>query len=91
MTKRIIRDVSIEGKISRKKINSVVRAVHVVPENEGWQVRKAGKFRVAEKFPSQDAALEYARNISRSKDVDLIIHSKDGRQISIQAKNGQAK
>ncbi|MBA4185306.1 MAG: DUF2188 domain-containing protein [Acidobacteria bacterium] len=78
MTKRVISEVSTTGKISREKIDSVVRGVHVAPVNEGWQVRKSGRVRVTENFPSKEAAVSYAKSISQKKGVDLFVHSKDG-------------
>jgi hypothetical protein len=78
MTKRVIREVPVTGKISREKIDSVVRGVHVAPVNEGWQVTKSGKVRVTESFPLKEAAVSYAKTISQKKGVDLFVHSKDG-------------
>lgn len=75
MTKRVIKEVSAAGKISRKKIASVVSAVHVTASSSGaWQVRKAGKDRITANFPSKEAAVEYARGVSAKRGVDLIVH-----------------
>lgn len=74
MAKRVIKDVSATGRISRKRIASVISAVHVAPSSDSWQVKKAGKDRITESFPSKEAAVEYARNVSSKKGVDLIIH-----------------
>ncbi len=79
MTKRVIQEVSETGEFSKAEIESVVKAIHVAPINDGiWHVRKSGKKRIAEDFPSKEAAVSYAENISRNKGVDLIIHSKNG-------------
>jgi len=78
MTKRTIREVAATGKIPREKIESVVKAVHVAPAADGWQVRKSGKVRIAENFPSKEAAVNYAEGISRKRGVDLFVHSEDG-------------
>ncbi len=78
MTKRVIREVSAIGKISREKIDSVVRGVHVAPANEGWRVTKSGKVRITESFPSREAAINYAKTVSQKRGVDLFVHSKDG-------------
>lgn len=78
MSKRTIKDVNTIGKIPRDKINSVVRAVHVTPISGDWHVLKSGKDRVNESFPSRDAAIGYARNISQEKKVDLIVHYETG-------------
>ena len=91
MTKRVIKEVSATGKIPRKKIESVVSAVHIAPADKGWAVKKTGKTRIIEHFPSKEAAVNYGRNISQDKGVDLIIHSEDGRTVFVQVKNGKAK
>jgi len=78
MTKRVIREVTATGKIPREKIESVVKAVHVAPADNGWQVRKSGKVRIAENFPSKEAAVSYAKDISYKRGVDLFVHSEDG-------------
>jgi hypothetical protein len=91
MTKRVIKEIFVKGTIPIREIESVVRAVHVVPSNEGWQVRKSGKVRITKNFPSKDAAVEYARNVSQTREVDLIVHSKNGPQIFVAEKNGLAK
>ena len=88
MKERVIKEVSVSGKISRKKIESVISAVHIAPIDKGWTVKKAGKARIAENFPSKEAAVEYGRNISRNNGVDLIIHSEDGKAVFVQVKNG---
>ncbi|MGI8670329.1 MAG: DUF2188 domain-containing protein [Aridibacter sp.] len=76
MTKRTIKDVAGKGKIPREQIASVVSAVHVTPINGSWQVRKTGKSRIAENFSTKKDAVEYARDISNKKEVDLIVHEK---------------
>lgn len=75
MTKRIIKDVSSTGKISREKIRAVVSAVHVAPEKDRWQVKKTGKNRISESFSSRESAIEYGKNISQKSGVNLIVHS----------------
>jgi hypothetical protein len=75
--KRVIKDVATSGKIPREKINSVVRGVHVIPENGTWAVKKTGKTRIIEHFNSKEAAVDYARNISNTRGVAMIVHSAD--------------
>ena len=74
MTKRIIKDVSVTGKIPRQKIVSVISAVHVAPSSGAWQVRKAGKDRITESFSSKQAAIKFAHSVSTERGVDLIVH-----------------
>jgi hypothetical protein len=90
MKERVIKEVSATGKIPRKKIESVVSAVHIAPINGVWAVKKAGRKRVAASFPSKEAAVDYGRNISRANGVDLIMHAEDGKVIFVQVKNEKA-
>jgi hypothetical protein len=78
MTKRVIREVTVTGKIPRDKIDSVVRGVHVAPVNEGWRVTKSGKERITESFPSKGEAVSYAKTVSKKRGVDLFVHSENG-------------
>lgn len=91
MTKRIIREVSATGKISREKIESVVKGVHVARADNGWQVRKTGKVRISENFPSKEAAVSYAKDISHQRGVDLFVHSEDGTVKKATDGNGSIK
>ena len=49
---------------------------HVVPNGKNWQV-KAEK--ATKNFSTQREAIDYAREIARKHNSELVIHGKDGR------------
>ncbi len=51
---------------------------HVVPHNGEWAVRGEGNDKVTETFPTQEKAIERAREISRKQGTELVIHRPDG-------------
>ncbi len=58
---------------------------HVMPAlGGGWAVRRTGAVRASKTFPTQDAAIEYARGKARAEQADLYIHRADG---TIQGRN----
>lgn len=52
---------------------------HVVPNNGGWSVRKAGAARVSSTYATQDEAIQAGRAIARNQRTELYIHGQDGR------------
>jgi hypothetical protein len=52
---------------------------HVVPNGNGWAVRKAGSSRVTSTHPTQAAAVNEARRIAINQRTELYIHGQDGR------------
>jgi Uncharacterized protein conserved in bacteria (DUF2188) len=62
------------GELDPAEIRAVVRAVHVVPTVDGWEVRKGGKKRVCVLFETQDKAEKYARQLSVDRNVGVIVH-----------------
>jgi hypothetical protein len=44
----------------------------------GWAVKKGGSQRASKVFDNKDAATSYAREQSRGRGSELIIHRKDG-------------
>jgi len=53
--------------------------LHVVPQSEGWAVRKEGSSRAVSTHHTQREAIDAAREVARSKHGELIIHGRDGR------------
>ncbi|GJE69781.1 hypothetical protein CHKEEEPN_1311 [Methylorubrum podarium] len=52
---------------------------HVVPAiRGGWAVRRTGSARASKTFPTQDAAIAYARDKARQEHGELYIHRADG-------------
>jgi len=53
---------------------------HVVPNpNSGWDVKKGGAKRATKHYDNKKDAINRARQISKNKKSELIIHNKDGR------------
>lgn len=52
---------------------------HVVPHEGGWAVRGAGNEKVTREFPTQQEAIQYARQIASNQQSELFIHNKQGR------------
>lgn len=51
---------------------------HVIPMNDGWKVRKGGAERALKSFDNEQAAIEFARTVSKNQHSELYIHKKDG-------------
>lgn len=51
---------------------------HVVPTDDGWNVNKGGGEKAIKNFDRKQDAVDYARQISRNQESELIIHRKDG-------------
>ena len=52
---------------------------HVVPNPKGgWSVKKGGASKASKIFTNKDAATDYAREVSKNQESELIIHKKDG-------------
>jgi len=52
---------------------------HVVPNGDGWSVRRAGASRASGVYKTQKEAVEKAREIAKHQSTELYIHGKDGR------------
>jgi hypothetical protein len=52
---------------------------HVVPNDGGWSVRKAGASRATRSFSTQSEAAAFAREIAKNQNTEVYIHGKDGR------------
>jgi len=52
---------------------------HVIPHPDGgWQVKGAGNERATVRTDTQLAAIEFARNIARNQQSELIVHRPNG-------------
>jgi len=62
---------------------------HVVPAPRGgWSVIKGGSDRASKHFDIKEAAVSYARDVSRKQGSELYIHRKDG---TIQQKDSHGR
>jgi uncharacterized protein YdaT len=64
------------GKLDPEQIRTVVRAVHVLPSEKGWAVRKSGRDRTNQLFATQSEAVRFAHELSSHQNVEVIVHSK---------------
>jgi type IV secretory pathway TrbL component len=51
---------------------------HVVPHNGGWAVKGSGNSKVTKVTSTQQQAIDYAREIAKNQESELIIHRKNG-------------
>ena len=52
---------------------------HVVPNKGGWSVRSSGAKRASRTFPTQQEAIESAREKAQKQGTELYIHGRDGK------------
>lgn len=52
---------------------------HVVPNDDGWAVKKGGSDRATKIVPTQKEAIEIAKEISKNQGAELFIHGNDGK------------
>ncbi len=52
---------------------------HVVPNGgNGWVVERGGAERATRVLPTKQEAIDYAREVSRNQQTELVIHGRDG-------------
>ena len=77
--KRTLKAPTQTGRIPRRDIRAAVKAVHIIPRGgEGWEVTKSGDGQLSQQFPNKREALEFAQSVGKQKNVELIIHGRDG-------------
>ncbi len=52
---------------------------HVVPNPQGWAVKKGGADRASKLFDRKSDALHYARQVSQNQHTELVVHGTDGK------------
>ena len=53
---------------------------HVVPnKDKGWCVKKDNSERASACFETKKDAIDYARQVSKNQNTELVIHNKDGK------------
>jgi hypothetical protein len=63
------------GNIDPERIRAVVRAVHISPTPDGWEVRTGGRERVCQVFLTQDEAEHFANELSEHHGIEVFFHS----------------
>lgn len=61
---------------------------HVVPNNGGWSVRKAGSSRASGTYSTKDEAVRAGTKIAKNQGTELYVHGRDGR---IQERNSYGR
>ena len=51
---------------------------HVVPNEDGWAVRREGNKRITSKHRKQSTAIRKAKTLARKRKADVIIHRASG-------------
>ena len=51
---------------------------HVVPNAGTWQVKREGASKATKSFNTQQEAINYARDIAKNQQSELIIHRRNG-------------
>ncbi|KAB2846051.1 MAG: DUF2188 domain-containing protein [Hyphomicrobiaceae bacterium] len=55
------------------------KSQHVVKNpSGGWSVRRTGSARASRVFDTQEAAVDYARDIAKRQKTELYVHGRDG-------------
>ena len=53
---------------------------HVLPKNTGgWDVKKGGSDKATKHFETKQKAVDYARELAKKQEAELVIHKKDGK------------
>lgn len=60
------------------KKNEKSSNLHVVPHSDGWAVRREGADRVSRTHTTQTDATNWARDVARREEGEVIIHRPDG-------------
>ena len=51
---------------------------HVVPNDDGWAVRREGSERASSRHDTKQQALDAGRGMAQNAKVELVIHGKNG-------------
>lgn len=52
---------------------------HLIKNNAGWDVKEANAQKAVKKFATKNAALQYAIELAKNQNAELVIHSADGK------------
>jgi len=57
----------------------VIKHIHVIPQNDGWVVKREDDNRLISSHETKQEAENAARKIARTAKGELVIHNRDGR------------
>lgn len=83
--KRTVKGTTQTGKIDLTTIRHVVRALHVVPQSDGWVVTASGADQPTQQFARKEDAVQFGESVAKRKRTSLIIHGRDGKIQDIDA------
>jgi|GEM_PF-2411173 len=76
---RGIIEPSKSGEIAISRISKVVSSVHVVSGSDGgWSVKQGGAQRVDAHFTKKTDAVNYGKELSRTRHTGMYVHLKNG-------------
>lgn len=53
--------------------------IHVIKNNDAWQVKREGSQRASKNFDTQKEAIQYAIPGTKKDHVEVVIHGRDGK------------
>lgn len=62
-----------------KKLSSQNSFQHVLPRTDGWAVKRSGSSKDTRVFSAQSEAIDFARQVAKKSNSEVLIHSRDGR------------
>lgn len=62
-----------------KKTGGKKPAVHVVPHEGGWAVKREGSERAARVYKTQREAEQYGRELAKKDKTEFVLHGRDGK------------
>ena len=75
---------------ARRRCKVKTESYHVVPgPRHGWSVKRSGADRATRHFSNQEDAVLWARKLSKGRNVELIVHRRDGTVKSKDAFSGR--
>jgi uncharacterized protein YdaT len=58
----------------------MAKTKHVVPKSTGgWDVKNGGSSRATKHFETKKSAVDYARELAKKQEAELVVHNKDGK------------
>ena len=60
------------------EVTSMGRNQHVTPHANGWQVKSAGNHKATVVKPTQQQAINFAREIAKNQKSELVVHNREG-------------
>ena len=66
-------------KAYKEAVERGMKNQHVVPQDNGWAVKRAGADRASGVYDTQKEAIEEAKSIAKNQGTAVFIHGEDGR------------